>query len=337
MPHDRELATRFRQALLAVLEGDTDRAETLIIAAVRTDSEDVEPYRALARLYRQRGEVGRAIRIHQNLLLRRDLAPDQRNAALAELAQTSGRAASSSGRSPPTRRCWPTSRATSQALRRWPTCSGTRATTRARWRRRAGSRGWSARRDPAREARLWLPWQRRSTPRGDTTRRARRSSVPCAGTARSPGADRCCGRLEAERGRKKAALAAWRGRVRTVGARAADVYPRIEASFGALGRAAGFRDASCASCSRSVPRTRTRGIALARALAAQREVDAARRRAGAACSDAEPGRPRGCASRCGRLLLGRPRRRRPEGVSPSCSRCSIAAARPPPSRRRSRS
>ena len=74
-PHrsDRELASTFRRALLAVLENDYDAAESLITEAVHADSEDIEPYRSLARLYRLRGEIGRAIRIHQNLLLRDDV------------------------------------------------------------------------------------------------------------------------------------------------------------------------------------------------------------------------------------------------------------------------
>ncbi len=57
-----------RQALLALLDRDFDAAEALIARALRSDSDDVEAYIALARLYRSRGEVGRALRIHQNLL-----------------------------------------------------------------------------------------------------------------------------------------------------------------------------------------------------------------------------------------------------------------------------
>jgi len=73
-------------ALLAVLERDLERGEALLTAAVRLDSAAVEPYLALGRLYRMRGEIGRAIRVHQNLLLRPDLDPDQSAAALADLA-----------------------------------------------------------------------------------------------------------------------------------------------------------------------------------------------------------------------------------------------------------
>jgi lipopolysaccharide biosynthesis regulator YciM len=83
-PDDADAA--LRGALLAVLDRDLDEAERLIAAAVRLDSSGAEPYLALARLYRMRGEIGRAIRVHQNLLLRHDLGPEQTVAALADLA-----------------------------------------------------------------------------------------------------------------------------------------------------------------------------------------------------------------------------------------------------------
>ncbi len=75
-----------RRALLAVLERDFARAETLLERAVKLDSENVENYLALAQLYRTRGEVGRCIRIHQNLLLRPDLDEEHRVESLLGLA-----------------------------------------------------------------------------------------------------------------------------------------------------------------------------------------------------------------------------------------------------------
>jgi lipopolysaccharide biosynthesis regulator YciM len=81
-----EAEAALRRALLAVLDRDYEAAEELIARALRADSDDPEAYVALARLYRARGEIGRAIRIHQNLLLRRDLAEETRTEALAQLA-----------------------------------------------------------------------------------------------------------------------------------------------------------------------------------------------------------------------------------------------------------
>jgi lipopolysaccharide biosynthesis regulator YciM len=75
-----------RRALLLVVERELDAAQEILAAVVRRDSDEIDAYLALARVYRLRGEIGRAIRIHQNLLLRRDLDEDQHSLALAGLA-----------------------------------------------------------------------------------------------------------------------------------------------------------------------------------------------------------------------------------------------------------
>jgi lipopolysaccharide biosynthesis regulator YciM len=82
--HDVDAA--IRRALHAVLDHDLDAAETLLADAARSDGDAVDAYLALASLYRQRGEIGRAIHLHQNLLLRRDLDADARFQALVGLA-----------------------------------------------------------------------------------------------------------------------------------------------------------------------------------------------------------------------------------------------------------
>jgi len=82
----RDVDSALRSALLAVLERDLDTAEEMITSVLRTDSSGLTPYLALAGLYRMRGEVGRAIRIHQNLLLRADLDERSRAVVLAHLA-----------------------------------------------------------------------------------------------------------------------------------------------------------------------------------------------------------------------------------------------------------
>lgn len=82
----KDVDAMLRAALLATLDRDLDRAEELLTRAVRIDSTGVESYLALGRLFRMRGEIGRAIRIHQNLLLRQDLVSDSRLAVLLDLA-----------------------------------------------------------------------------------------------------------------------------------------------------------------------------------------------------------------------------------------------------------
>jgi len=71
LPRDADAVSR--RALLAVLDRNFGYAEELLERAVKLDSNDPENYVALAHLYRSRGELGRAIRIHQNVLLRPDL------------------------------------------------------------------------------------------------------------------------------------------------------------------------------------------------------------------------------------------------------------------------
>jgi lipopolysaccharide biosynthesis regulator YciM len=80
-------AGRVRVALSAVLAGDRAAAERALAEAARLDSGDVDVYLALASLYRARGEIGRAIQIHQNLLLRDDLPEPLRRECRESLAQ----------------------------------------------------------------------------------------------------------------------------------------------------------------------------------------------------------------------------------------------------------
>jgi len=54
---------------------------------VRVDDKTIETHFALGSLFRRRGEVDRAIRIHQNIIARPDLAAEQRDQALYSLAK----------------------------------------------------------------------------------------------------------------------------------------------------------------------------------------------------------------------------------------------------------
>ena len=89
-PHaKRNAAAReelFQRALRHVLSEDWPAAELLLSEAVTEDSRDTGGYLVLAQLYRRRGEVGRAIRVHQNLLLREEVGQSTRVEVLYELA-----------------------------------------------------------------------------------------------------------------------------------------------------------------------------------------------------------------------------------------------------------
>ena len=70
-----------------LLNEQPDKAIDVFIKLLEVDSETVETHLALGNLFRRRGEVDRAIRIHQNLIARPTLNQDQRAQALLELGQ----------------------------------------------------------------------------------------------------------------------------------------------------------------------------------------------------------------------------------------------------------
>ncbi|MEM7026869.1 MAG: lipopolysaccharide assembly protein LapB [Pseudomonadota bacterium] len=70
-----------------VLNEQPDKAIEVFIRMLEVDSETVETHLALGNLFRRRGEVDRAIRIHQNLIARPTLNKEQRAQALLELGK----------------------------------------------------------------------------------------------------------------------------------------------------------------------------------------------------------------------------------------------------------
>jgi len=83
----RALPTSYFKGLNFLLNEQPDKAIEAFIEVVRVDPETVELHFALGSLFRRRGEYDRAIRMHQHLLERADLAAEQRAAALFELGQ----------------------------------------------------------------------------------------------------------------------------------------------------------------------------------------------------------------------------------------------------------
>lgn len=68
-----------------LLNDRPDEAIEVFIKVLEVESETVETHLALGNLFRRRGEVDRAIRIHQNLIARPTLDKEQRGLALLEL------------------------------------------------------------------------------------------------------------------------------------------------------------------------------------------------------------------------------------------------------------
>lgn len=79
--------SRYLKGLNYLLNEQQDKAIDLFIQLLDVDSDTVETHLALGSLFRRRGEVDRAIRIHQNLIARPTLNREQRAQALFELGQ----------------------------------------------------------------------------------------------------------------------------------------------------------------------------------------------------------------------------------------------------------
>jgi lipopolysaccharide biosynthesis regulator YciM len=82
----------FLRGLNYLLDQRPDKAIDIFVKLAEVDRETVELHLALGSLFRRRGEVERAIRIHQNLVARPGLDRIQRGFALYELAQDYNRA-----------------------------------------------------------------------------------------------------------------------------------------------------------------------------------------------------------------------------------------------------
>ncbi len=83
----RTLPISYFRGLNFLLNEQPDKAIEAFIEVVKVDPQTVELHFALGSLFRRRGELERAIRMHQNLVERTDLQNDQKLAALFELAQ----------------------------------------------------------------------------------------------------------------------------------------------------------------------------------------------------------------------------------------------------------
>lgn len=79
--------TDYFKGLNFLLNEQPDKAIDVFIQMLEVDSDTVETHLALGNLFRRRGEVDRAIRVHQNLIARPTLKPEHRSQALLELGQ----------------------------------------------------------------------------------------------------------------------------------------------------------------------------------------------------------------------------------------------------------
>lgn len=81
------LPAAYFKGLNFLITNQHDQAIEAFSEAVQANTDSLELHFALGSLFRRRGEVDRAIHLHLNLLEKKDLAPQQRIAVTAELAQ----------------------------------------------------------------------------------------------------------------------------------------------------------------------------------------------------------------------------------------------------------
>jgi lipopolysaccharide biosynthesis regulator YciM len=79
------LSKTYFTGLNYLLNEESDKAIDTFVSMLEIDSETLETHLALGNLFRKRGEVDKAIRIHQNLIARPSLSTDDRKKALLEL------------------------------------------------------------------------------------------------------------------------------------------------------------------------------------------------------------------------------------------------------------
>ena len=84
---NRQAPKAYFKGLNFLLNEQQDQAIEAFIEVVKVDPQTVELHFALGSLFRRRGEVDRAIRMHLNLVERTDLEEGKRQQALFELAQ----------------------------------------------------------------------------------------------------------------------------------------------------------------------------------------------------------------------------------------------------------
>ena len=81
------LPAAYFKGLNFLIKEQHDKAIEAFIEAVKSNTESLELHFALGSLFRRRGEVDRAIHLHQNLLARPQLSDLQKTAIMVELAQ----------------------------------------------------------------------------------------------------------------------------------------------------------------------------------------------------------------------------------------------------------
>lgn len=82
-----ELSSSYFRGLNYLLNEQQDKAIEVFLKLAEINRDTVETHLALGNLFRRRGEVDRAIRVHQHLIARPNLSQDEKTVALLELGE----------------------------------------------------------------------------------------------------------------------------------------------------------------------------------------------------------------------------------------------------------
>ena len=84
---NRNFSNRYFQGLNYLLDEQPDKAIAVFIEIAEVTADTIETHLALGSLFRRRGEVERAIRVHQNIISKPGLEEGQKTRALLELGE----------------------------------------------------------------------------------------------------------------------------------------------------------------------------------------------------------------------------------------------------------
>ncbi len=263
-----------RRSLRAAVASDWQTAETWLERIVEADSSDLDAYLALARLYREQGAVGRALRMHQNLLLGSEIGRAARAEALLELARDFDAGGFRERAAASYEEVLDEQPRQAEALGRlvWLSLESRdyeRGLALAKRLRRVDREAAEAA-----ELELLLSQAQSRIEEGDHSG-ARSSLKRCLRSYKRSGAAwAMLGQLEVERGKDAKALAAWRRGALADPSVAPVLYPKIAAGFAALGKSQDF-EKFLRGVLEARPDDHAARIALARAIASRGDSKAA--------------------------------------------------------------
>jgi lipopolysaccharide biosynthesis regulator YciM len=85
--HDAVPSPRFVRGINFLLNEEPDKALDIFLESPDIDAQTADTFLSLGNMFRNRGEVNRALRVHQHLVARPDLSREQRQAAMLALGE----------------------------------------------------------------------------------------------------------------------------------------------------------------------------------------------------------------------------------------------------------